>query len=244
MHEQIGIGVDLVLKKSAYRRTLDNITTVIIAFDGLARIFEQNNDPLSLSELPRIDSQILSSSNNKSFSEGRSIIGKHDTFSAAPVSGKVNRNRLSEDNKFRKVSTLTEKNLKPIKRLHHSIKDQKLGEYSKTPVKSISDKIDTISTKSGSHNYVNLSETIKEQKPPMPHLKGDVSRNHSIYSPGDDTKSKLVSWLEFLYFCVYSMPRVIIRNRSHPYHQVLEQMDKKIIGLYLILRELGMRRTS
>jgi hypothetical protein len=155
---------------------------------------------MSSSEFPKLDSQILSSTNNKSFSEGRSLMSKNDSAKIL-ASNKLVRNRLSEDNQFKKVSTLTEKGLRPIKRVNHSINAPIMNEFSKTPVKSINDKIDTISTISGSNNFTNLSESIKEQKPPMPHLKSEISRNHSIFSPGEESK-KFVSKYVWSYFGV------------------------------------------
>ena len=39
VHAQVGPGVDVILKTAALKRTLDNITAVIIALDGLASVF-------------------------------------------------------------------------------------------------------------------------------------------------------------------------------------------------------------
>lgn len=179
------------MKKSAYRRTLDNITTVIIAFDGLAKLFEPADDKMSTSELPRLDSQGLSSSNNKSFSEARSTIVKNDSAKSFGEN-KLQRNRMSEDRQFSKVSTLTDTRLKPIKKLNHSIKEPHLPIMSKTPGKNLSEKIENLSTKVGSQIYTNLSESMKEQKPTIIN-KPEASRNHTIFTPSLEEQRPIVS---------------------------------------------------
>ena len=180
-----------MLKKSVYKRTLDNITAVIIAFEGLAKLFEKNDEALSLTELPKIDSQIGSASNNKSFSENRYSINKNDS----EITMKNNRTFQkpgSKERKFTKVSTLTEKNLKPIKRLNHSIKDAKFPHMIRTPIKSVSDKIDDLNTKIGIQKFTNLSESMKETKTSIPKINADSSRNHSIFAPSTDDRNEML----------------------------------------------------
>lgn len=34
VHKQIGVGVEYIIKNSLYRRSMDNVTVVVIAFEG------------------------------------------------------------------------------------------------------------------------------------------------------------------------------------------------------------------
>jgi len=37
VHKQIGIGVEYIIKNALYRRSMDNVTVVVIAFEGFQR---------------------------------------------------------------------------------------------------------------------------------------------------------------------------------------------------------------
>jgi len=41
IHETIGEGVESVMKNSLHRRSLDNVTVVIISFDGFKRAIDE-----------------------------------------------------------------------------------------------------------------------------------------------------------------------------------------------------------
>jgi hypothetical protein len=45
LHLQCSMAVDMIIKSSLVRKSLDNVTTVLIAFDNLERLFNKSFDP-------------------------------------------------------------------------------------------------------------------------------------------------------------------------------------------------------
>ena len=43
LHSQCGLGVDMIIKTSMIRKSLDNVTCLIIAFDNFEKAFNENN---------------------------------------------------------------------------------------------------------------------------------------------------------------------------------------------------------
>jgi protein phosphatase PTC2/3 len=47
IHETLGLGVECIMKNALHRRSLDNVTVVIIAFEGFKRTIEEMRTPSS-----------------------------------------------------------------------------------------------------------------------------------------------------------------------------------------------------
>lgn len=186
VHSQIGKGVELTLKKSAYLRTLDNITVVVVAFDGLAKLFEQTsiieNDPMEQFKYKKNNPQFRSTDNmrktNKSLREEGEKLGKysfdmrednlvgksralskktrshHEANSAGRMepSERISeanssfKNRMSEDGRKNKSSTLNEMQLYPIRKMDHGLKDARGDNVTKTPVLTKNSKMEGLTS--------------------------------------------------------------------------------------------------
>jgi len=41
LHESLGVGVECIMKNALHRRSLDNVTIVIVAFNGFKKAIEE-----------------------------------------------------------------------------------------------------------------------------------------------------------------------------------------------------------
>lgn len=96
--------------------------------------------------------------------------------------------RLNEERKHIKSSTLNEKQLMPIKRLNHSLRDAKLEVEHKTPVVTRNPKLEDLHSLVIGNTNESFSGPHKHQKGTLV-LKSQGSRNHSLFSPAEDKTS-------------------------------------------------------
>jgi hypothetical protein len=206
VHEQIGVGVEMILKKSVMKRTMDNITVVIVAFDGFAKLFDI---PKTLVEpkTQAIPSRVLStdysrteklkSDKQRTLSEQATKASQHDSEKEYSESSQNRRNRLSEDARPLKHSTFTESQLQPLRRLNHSLRDAQFETPFKTPIMNKNSKIESITSKNENPMMSNFSEKGRHKKFNTFLVKSGT-RNYSNFSPAqideaDSLTNKFIS---------------------------------------------------
>jgi hypothetical protein len=96
----------------------------------------------------------------------------------------VGRNHLSEDSRLSKT-TFNEVQLKPIKRLNHSLKDANLENNTKTPIILKNSKMDGLTSFNQFSANEHFSKSTKNN-PGIAMVKSNESRNHSIFSASED----------------------------------------------------------
>lgn len=96
------------------------------------------------------------------------------------------RNRLSEDGRHIKSSTLNERQLLPIKRLNHSLKDANIENTVRTPILTKNNKTSDLwkVTEIEKPSLIKNNDVYSKANTFMTDNKG--SRNHSIYSPVEE----------------------------------------------------------
>lgn len=202
-------------------RTLDNITVVVVAFDGFASLFEQNktieNVPSHNLNLERKNPQFKSTDNMRTAKEypqtsklsfdaknGDALVDRthqfkypktssfHDDLSTAGRTDSIEknsdsnleRNRQSEDSRLSKT-TFNEVQLRPIKRLNHSLKDANLENVTKTPVITKNSKMEGLTSINQFASHDHNSKSAKHKQGILM-IKSNGSRNHSIFSPSEE----------------------------------------------------------
>lgn len=196
----------MILKTSAIRRTMDNITVVIVAFDGFAKLFDI---PKTLIEpkTQAIPSRVLStdqsrtekskSAKQRTLSEQATKASQQDSEKEYSESSQNRRNRLSEDARPIKHATFTESQLRPLRRLNHSLRDAQFDTPSKTPIMNKNSKIESITSKNENPILSNFSEKARHKKFNTFLVKSGT-RNYSNFSPAqideaDSLTSKFIS---------------------------------------------------
>ena len=179
VHEQIGVGVELVMKKSVLYRTMDNITVVVVAFDGFSKLFESPilktsktvlRNPEPIIESDKTKQLAISQDRNERKLENKNRNLSEQATKASQLdseSSKNYRNKLSEDSRPNVNSTFNDRQFHPVRRLDNSIRDAKLESNIKTPVISKSSKIEDLE-----HN----SQTLKHSTFSEKHVKNNPSR--------------------------------------------------------------------
>ena len=85
IHKQCGVGVDMVMKTSLVRRSLDNVTVVIIAFSNFEKLFireESSKEPKSNEDKQEIN---ITFNNNNSQNNYKKKVDNSEKFKEAPL---------------------------------------------------------------------------------------------------------------------------------------------------------------
>ena len=104
IHKQCGVGVDMVMKTSLVRRSLDNVTVVIIAFSNFEKLFireESSKEPKTKDT--NASNDYIITNTNSTFDEGEQTSNK--MFKTFKTSNEQNskvyfHKKLSEDLKL------------------------------------------------------------------------------------------------------------------------------------------------
>ena len=206
VHEQIGVGVEMILKKSAIKRSMDNITVVIVAFDGFAKLFDipktliEPKTQAIPSRVPSTDqprSEKSKSAKQRTLSEQVTKASQQDSEKEYSESSQNRRNQLSEDARPKKHATFTESQFQPLRRLNHSLRDAHFETPSKTPVLNKNSKIESISTKNENTMMSSFNEKGRHKKFNTFLVKSGT-RNYSNFSPAqaeetDSLTNKFIS---------------------------------------------------
>lgn len=131
----------------------------------------------SAAETPKLNQRNKLPSQNNSFSERLNSGGRSDKSKRLEDSN-IFKNRLAHENNHTKASTLTEKQLKPVKRLNHSLRDASIPDVAKTPVLT-TNKGEGLNSKieKSALGWSNQKEKYRSFQ-----LKSESSRNHNIFS--------------------------------------------------------------
>jgi hypothetical protein len=118
-----------------------------------------------------------------SFHDDSSTAGRTESFEKNSDSN-MDRNRQSEDSRISKT-TFNEVQLRPIKRLNHSLKDANLENITKTPIITKNSKMEGLTSINQFSSHEHISKSAKHKQGILM-IKSNGSRNHSIFSPSED----------------------------------------------------------
>lgn len=204
VHSQIGKGVELTLKKSAYLRSLDNITVVVVAFEGFSKLFNKPETSETTSEkYPKNSPQLKSVERirKKALKEDANRLSKIHTNANLSMS-KLQRNKTqfqdelsaqgrtlsskqSETSMGRSNISNEERSSQPgvrlyqVRKMNHSLKDAKADKLTKTPSLMKNSKIEGLSNLNNVSYNESLSRSVKH-KPGVIKMKNQGSRNSTI----------------------------------------------------------------
>eukprot|EP00344_Euplotes_crassus_P001662 CAMPEP_0196997406 /NCGR_PEP_ID=MMETSP1380-20130617/3024_1 /TAXON_ID=5936 /ORGANISM="Euplotes crassus, Strain CT5" /LENGTH=365 /DNA_ID=CAMNT_0042413627 /DNA_START=837 /DNA_END=1936 /DNA_ORIENTATION=- len=203
---KIGKGVELTLKKSAYLRSLDNITVVVVAFEGFSKLFnppiisevESEKYPINNSQLKSIDrirkrmaqedpNRVSKIPNQVESSVSNLWHNKTQFQDDASTEGRKMSSKQSETSMRQRNTSNDERNLQDgvklyqVKKMNNSLKDAKAEKLNKTPSLMKNSKLEGLSHLDNFSYNDGLSKSAKH-KPGIIKMKNQGSRNSTIHS--------------------------------------------------------------
>lgn len=204
VHSQIGKGVELTIKKSAYFRSLDNITVVVVAFEGFSKLFSKpKTESESMNSTVKRDNSQLRSTDHirkttlkedtnklKKFHNDNIPRNKVPSLKSqfqdeVSTEGRTESEKRSESSLGRRNTSNDERTslngvrLYQVQKMNHSLKDARTDKITKTPNISKNSKIEGL-TNFNNFSYNEQMSRTSKNRPGVIKMKNHGTRNTNM----------------------------------------------------------------